>query len=174
MALDRTWYNALVDDDGSGLTGSVWDKADVDALMDAVDAEIARIDAPPGAFWTPTLIGTGGGTGVYSLQQAWWERRGALTWVGGQLTLSGKGSLSGALALSNLPRGANTVIAQAGPHVGNFAGINASSVGMYAAAGAGTFMYLTYVPAAGGVSAFIDASFITVPFTLIFGGTYLS
>jgi hypothetical protein len=47
MALDRTWYNTLVDDDGSGITGSVWDKADVDALMDAVDAEIARIDTGP-------------------------------------------------------------------------------------------------------------------------------
>jgi hypothetical protein len=44
MALDRTWYNSLVDDDGSGLTGSVWDKADVDSLMDAIDAEFARID----------------------------------------------------------------------------------------------------------------------------------
>jgi hypothetical protein len=47
MALDRTWYNSLIDDDGSGLTGSVWDKADVDALMDAVDAEIARLDTHP-------------------------------------------------------------------------------------------------------------------------------
>jgi hypothetical protein len=44
MALDRTWYNSLTDDDGSGMTGSVWDKADVDSLMDAVDAEIARLD----------------------------------------------------------------------------------------------------------------------------------
>jgi hypothetical protein len=38
MPLDRTWYNTLVDDDGSGLTGSVWDKADVNALMNTVDA----------------------------------------------------------------------------------------------------------------------------------------
>lgn len=44
MALDRTWYNTLVNDDGSGMTGSVWDKEDVDALMDAIDAEIARLD----------------------------------------------------------------------------------------------------------------------------------
>jgi hypothetical protein len=42
MALDRTWYNSLIDDDGSGLTGSVWDKADVDALMDAIDTEFAN------------------------------------------------------------------------------------------------------------------------------------
>jgi len=46
MALDRTWYNSLVDDDGSGMTGSVWDKADVNSLMNAIDAEIARLDAP--------------------------------------------------------------------------------------------------------------------------------
>lgn len=44
MALDRTWYNSLVDDDGSGMVGSVWDKADVDSLMDAVDSEISRLD----------------------------------------------------------------------------------------------------------------------------------
>lgn len=45
MALSRTWYNTLVEDTGDNLTGSVWDKDDVDALMDAVDAEIARLDA---------------------------------------------------------------------------------------------------------------------------------
>lgn len=38
MALDRTWYNTLVDDSGSGTDGTIWDKAAVDALMDAVDA----------------------------------------------------------------------------------------------------------------------------------------
>jgi hypothetical protein len=55
MALDRTWYNSLVDDDGSGMTGSVWDKADVDSLMDAVDAEIARLDSLVGrrTVWSP-------------------------------------------------------------------------------------------------------------------------
>ena len=38
MTLDRSWYSTLVDDSGSGLDGSIWDKASVDALMDAVDA----------------------------------------------------------------------------------------------------------------------------------------
>jgi hypothetical protein len=42
MALDRSWYDTLIDDDGSGMTGSMWDKADVDALMDAIDVELAR------------------------------------------------------------------------------------------------------------------------------------
>ena len=39
--IDRTWYNTLVDDDGSGTTGSVWDKADVDSFLDAIDALLA-------------------------------------------------------------------------------------------------------------------------------------
>jgi hypothetical protein len=38
MPISRTWYDTLVDDDGSGTTGSVWDKADVDSLLDAIDA----------------------------------------------------------------------------------------------------------------------------------------
>ncbi len=42
-ALSRTAYNLLVEDDGSGLTGSVWDKADVDDLMDAVDAVFSTL-----------------------------------------------------------------------------------------------------------------------------------
>lgn len=43
MPLDRSWFNTLVDDDGSNTTGSVWDTTDVDALMDAVDVEIALV-----------------------------------------------------------------------------------------------------------------------------------
>jgi hypothetical protein len=39
--LDRTAYNLLVDDSGSGTDGSVWDKPDVNDLMNAVDAVFA-------------------------------------------------------------------------------------------------------------------------------------
>ena len=59
MALDRAWYNALVDDDGSNTVGTVWGKDDVDALMDVVDLEIARIEGPWVAF-TPPLYATAG------------------------------------------------------------------------------------------------------------------
>lgn len=41
MALDRTWYNTLVDDDGSNTVGSLIEKSDIDALMDAIDASLA-------------------------------------------------------------------------------------------------------------------------------------
>ena len=41
--LDRTWYNTLVDDDGSGTTGTIWNKAAVDGLLDSVDASLATV-----------------------------------------------------------------------------------------------------------------------------------
>lgn len=61
MALDRTWYNSLVDDDGSNTVGTLWDKAAVDHLMDNVDAEIVRLDADiaaisPVAFVFPSTV----------------------------------------------------------------------------------------------------------------------
>jgi hypothetical protein len=43
MALDRTWYDSLHNDTGTGLDGSIWTKEDVDFLMDAIDAELARL-----------------------------------------------------------------------------------------------------------------------------------
>jgi len=62
MALDRTWYNTLVDDDGSGLTGSVWNKASVDHVYDDVDA-LFQIGS-----WTPGLGfgGSGGALGTFA------------------------------------------------------------------------------------------------------------
>lgn len=45
--LDRTWYNTLIDDDGSGTTGTIWNKAAVDGLMDTVDVSLAPVVANP-------------------------------------------------------------------------------------------------------------------------------
>lgn len=41
--LDRVWYNALVDDDGSGNVGTVWNKAQVNGLLNTVDASLAGV-----------------------------------------------------------------------------------------------------------------------------------
>lgn len=41
MAVDRTWYNTLVDDSGSGTDGTILDKADFDSLINAIDDAIA-------------------------------------------------------------------------------------------------------------------------------------
>lgn len=46
MPLDRTEFNLLVDDDGSNLVGTIWDKAHIDSvILDPVDAELSRVDA---------------------------------------------------------------------------------------------------------------------------------
>ena len=55
MPLDRTAYDLLVDDSGSGLDGSSWDKADVDALMDAIDALLVAMPLNQGTADTAIL-----------------------------------------------------------------------------------------------------------------------
>jgi hypothetical protein len=73
--INRTWYNTLVNDDGSGLTGSIWDKEDVNQLIIATDAAIAGVE-PGWVDYTLTLYAGGGGTisspgayGRYRLEQ---------------------------------------------------------------------------------------------------------
>jgi hypothetical protein len=57
MALSRTWYDTLVDaTPGVDGTGTLWDKADVDALMDAIDVEIARLDTADAAAAATTKV----------------------------------------------------------------------------------------------------------------------
>jgi len=41
--LSRTWYNALVDDTGDGISGTVWNKAQVNGLLNTVDASLGPI-----------------------------------------------------------------------------------------------------------------------------------
>lgn len=66
MALDRAWFNALVDDAGDGVSGSVWDKADIKALLDSVDAEIARLDGGLNACLLSTNAPISWGSGVWA------------------------------------------------------------------------------------------------------------
>jgi hypothetical protein len=65
MSIDRTNYNALVDDDGSNTVGSIWNKQAIkNVLLDPIDAAIAGtwIDIPfsaanfgaTGGTWTVT------------------------------------------------------------------------------------------------------------------------
>lgn len=59
MPLDRTWYDTLVNDDGSNTTGTLWNKAAVDSLLDSIDTYLA--DAVEGAWvdysGTSTIVG---------------------------------------------------------------------------------------------------------------------
>jgi hypothetical protein len=41
--LDRTWYNALADDTGTGTNGTVWNKAQINGLLNTIDASHAPL-----------------------------------------------------------------------------------------------------------------------------------
>jgi hypothetical protein len=56
VALDRTWYNTLVDDSGDNTSGTLWNKAAVDSLMDAVDAAILPATTAPTTTGTQTAL----------------------------------------------------------------------------------------------------------------------
>lgn len=66
--LDRAWFNALIDDSGDGVSGTVWNKAQVDGLLDTIDASLANVVAKSGApvagviatFSDADTIGSGG------------------------------------------------------------------------------------------------------------------
>jgi hypothetical protein len=81
MAIDRTPWNALVDDDGSNLTGTIWNKDKIKTvLLDPVDSFVGN----GGTFstYTPTwngadgvapVLGNGTLTGRYMLIGKWME-----------------------------------------------------------------------------------------------------
>lgn len=49
MSIDRTNFNALVDDDGTNTTGSIWNKNQIkNVLLDPIDAFVGN-----GGLWTP-------------------------------------------------------------------------------------------------------------------------
>lgn len=67
--LDRAWYDTLVQDDGSGTLGSVWDKADVDSMMDAIDAVFANdlaLGADLAIAGTLEVVGDAGGVAAFA------------------------------------------------------------------------------------------------------------
>jgi hypothetical protein len=52
MSIDRTNYNALVDDDGSNTVGSIWNKQAIkNVLLDPIDAAIASAVLPLSGQW---------------------------------------------------------------------------------------------------------------------------
>jgi hypothetical protein len=154
MALDRSWYNTLIDDDGSGLTGSVWDKADVNALMNAIDAEFLATGTGAAFPWTPNIGSAGGGTPIYTAQNGIGQKNGKLITCSGRVALSSKGSLvSGQVFIGGFPY-LSAAIFQGGLVVGSFAGlaVSVASLSGYFAPG-GTQATLTYIPAAGATAA---------------------
>jgi hypothetical protein len=89
MAINRAPFNALVDDDGSGASGSVWDKSKIaSVILDPIDALLTE------GGWTVQLTSTGGGAPLYVVQQGVFVKNGRQVFVNGRIVLSGVGSLA--------------------------------------------------------------------------------
>ena len=72
MALSRVFYNTLVDDAGTGTTGTIVNKAFIDAIYDDIDAQLAILTAATVAAGTFTDVPYVAGNFTGS---------GAMTWV---------------------------------------------------------------------------------------------
>jgi|SRR5688572_2560016 len=175
MPIDRTGFNAWVDDDGSGTTGTVLDKATMaEDILDPIDAAIAAsaIGYTAGS-WTPVLASDGSYSGqVYAVQSGSYRKLGTLVSVVGQISLTAKGTLTGFLMLGGLPFANGPVFS---PIVASYfegLAINASAMGGFVGPSASAG-YLTTIPAGGGL-----AHGLTIPgqigdtFSLMFAVTY--
>jgi len=156
MPIDRTWFNTLVDDDGSGQTGTIWNKFQVDGLLDSIDASNRS------NYWTPAIVGNGTAahaqqTGIYGIANN------LICYAAFNLVL-GRGTLTGTTKLT-LP-----IVVSAGwpsplgaVSFSYFAGL-ASPVSMisgYLPAASAQWAELVYLPPGGGTGiAFLDASFL--------------
>jgi hypothetical protein len=60
---DRTWYNALVDDAGTGTTGTIWNKAQLNSEITAVDNALAPLITGPGSAVAGNIPSFGDTTG---------------------------------------------------------------------------------------------------------------
>lgn len=113
MAIDRTAYNALVDDDGSGTTGTIWNKTQIaSVLLNPIDAEIARVEGT----WTPVIGGSGGQSGQsYAVQAGLYVKVGRLVLATFRVQLSVKGTITGSVQLKGLPFAAHATFGTATP-----------------------------------------------------------
>jgi hypothetical protein len=160
MTLNPAWFNALVDDTGTGTTGTVWNKATIKGLTDNIDAELTRLNYYH-TTWTPDLrVTPAGGVPAYSARTALYALVAQhLCWIGFYLAFT-KGSLgAGSLALS-LPFPSLNVGQFGGMTIPYFSGLGTpvASLGSYSIANTDA-MNLVYVPAGGGTaSAFLQTS----------------
>lgn len=145
MAIDRAHYNTLVDDSGAGTDGSAWDKADVGAMLDAIDA-LGTGD------WTAVTFAAGNFTGSGSM--AWtvaagdvttlkWTKHGkrmCVQWVIGQTTVGG-GAVDTALRIV-IPGGFTAAAYMTGTHIYTDNSASAWVTGPCRVQASGTFLEL--------------------------------
>jgi len=101
MAITRT---AMVDDDGSGTTGTIINNAWKTELYNQIDAALGGGGAYSEGTWTPGVTGASGGSGqAYANQSGSYVKTGKLVQAVGTFRLSAKGTFTGAVVLNGLP-----------------------------------------------------------------------
>ena len=170
MAIDRGPWNALVDDDGSGLVGSVWNKAAIKTvLLDPTDAALlaAGVVAP----WTPVLQATGGAGATYAAQTGQRIQVGRLVHAICRVTLASKGTLTGALRITGVSLATIHVEAITISHVSGLV-TPCIAIGGYLS---GDELVLYKVTAAATAQATaLTAEDVSAAFDVIVGTTFIS
>lgn len=160
------------DDDGSGAVGTVRNNAWLQDLQDKVDAALAELSGV-GTF-TPTLAFGGASSGItYTTRVGKYIKVGTLVFVTIRITLSSKGSSTGAATITGLPF-ASSATYYSGLTPGPFGALSVSVASLAPYVGpSSTTVSLTYVPAAGGTAAtnMIDTTFSNTT-DLILTGCY--
>lgn len=125
--------------------------------------------------WTPVLGGTGGTSGqTYASQVARYIRIGKLVFVGGRVTLTAKGTITGNCQIQGLPFASDNVTdlfpVMLCPYFQNL-GENVVTLGLYVDPNstAGTFARLT---AAGVSVSAMQTAGVTNTTDILFGGVY--
>jgi len=194
MAIQRT---PLVDDDGTGETGTPFNNAWQTQLYDAMDAALATAGWPGGVAgnitfpaaqvpsaganvlddyeegtFTPTLSFNGAAAGLtYAARSGSYVKIGQLVWVQVQVSLSAKGTSAGPAQVDGLPFIPLTGAwgAMQSPWTANAAGLSAPVQGYVFSNGAPT-VYLTMNGPTGQV-AITEANFSNTT-DLVLVGTY--
>ncbi len=138
------------DDDGSGTVGTIRNNAWLQDLQDRIDAVLAGIAEV--TTFTPALKFGGASTGMTGTFTGVRRRVGKLTFVTIRITLTAKGSSTGAATITGLPEVA-AAACYSGLAANYAANLGASVASLLPYIGSSTSVInLTYIPAAGATS----------------------
>jgi hypothetical protein len=101
MAITLTRHNDT-DDDGSGTTGTIRNAAWKTQFYDDIDAALASLSTD--GTWTPSLTFGGGAVGMtFSTRTGVYTKCGSIVIADFRITLTAKGSSTGAAVVTGLP-----------------------------------------------------------------------
>lgn len=198
MAIPRT---PIIDDDGTGSTGTILNNSWKQELYDQIDAADVAANGPSNApvvfpavavpsanantlddyregNWTPAFLGTGGQSGqAYSQQIGKYIKIGRFVLVQGRISLSTLGTFTGQVTIGDLPFVADpAALASCAAVVGYFAGLAAALANVTATINPNATRAALWGVAAGGATAMaaITQASITAAFDVIFVGMYIA